>query len=189
MKPHITESDFQWSADFLKCEVAAIKAVAQVESGGRGGFNPDGSPLTLFEGHKFHKFTNGKFDLQAPDLSFKKWTKKFYGRNWEAEQKRLTRAILLDRNAALMSVSWGMFQVMGFNYPLVGFSTIQDFVNAAYKSEGEHLKMFVRYVVSAGLASDIRTKDWRGFALGYNGIGYEDNNYHGKMASAYETFT
>ena len=40
----IVEKDYERVAQQLGCEVAAVKAVAQVESGGRNGFLRDGRP-------------------------------------------------------------------------------------------------------------------------------------------------
>ncbi|MDP1886648.1 N-acetylmuramidase family protein [Polaromonas sp.] len=186
-KPTLTLADFSEAAARLNCEVPAIRAVCQVEAP-RGGFNPDGTPVTLFEGHKFHKFTGGRFDAQAPDLSYPKWTKKFYGKDWMQEQDRLQRAMALDRDAALRSASWGKFQIMGFNHAVVGFPTVQKFVNAMYTGEREHLLAFVQYVVNNNLVGTLRRRDWAAFALGYNGEGYAENKYDVKMAAAYLTF-
>ena len=187
MKPVLVDQDFQDAAGQLGCEVAAIKAVCRVEAP-RGGFNPDGTPVTLFEGHKFHKFTHGAFDGEAPDLSYPEWTRQHYGDDWLQEQDRLQRAMALDREAALRSASWGKFQIMGFNHESVGFSTIQAFVNAMYRSEREHLMAFVLYVLKNGLAPALRRKDWKVFARGYNGPGYAENKYDIKMAAAYRRF-
>jgi hypothetical protein len=187
-KPMLTEQDFQDAATALGCDVAAIKAVCQVEAP-RGGFNPDGTPTTLFEGHKFFKYTNGRFAVAAPDLCFKVWTRAHYGKGWQAEQERLQRAIALDRDAAIKSASWGKFQIMGFNHSMVGHDTLQGFVNAMYAGEREQLLAFVRYVQTAGLASALKEQDWAGFARGYNGPGYAENNYDTKMAAAFDKFT
>ncbi len=186
-KPKLTEQDFADAAGQLGCEVASIKAVCEVEAP-RGGFNPDGTPATLFEGHKFHKATGGKFDIEAPDLSYPTWTRRHYGKNWQAEQARLQRAMTLDREAALRSASWGKFQIMGFNHEVVGFPAIQGFVNAMYKSEREHLMAFVMFVLKEGLAPALRRKDWANFARGYNGPAYAENKYDTKMAAAYSKF-
>lgn len=49
----LTEEDFILVARLLDVEVAALKAVQQVETGGRGGFFAPGKPAILFEGHIF----------------------------------------------------------------------------------------------------------------------------------------
>ena len=50
---NLTENDFQRVADWLGVEVAVVKAVQTVETGGRGGFVAPGRPIILFEGHIF----------------------------------------------------------------------------------------------------------------------------------------
>lgn len=185
MKPNLTEQDFQDAAAQLSCPVAAVKAVAQVEAP-RGGFNPDDTPVTLFEGHKFFKYTQGRFAVQAPDLCFRVWTRKFYGKSWQAEQARLERAIALDRTAALLSASWGKFQIMGFNHHMVGFESLQAFVNAMYAGERQQLMAFVQYILTTGLTPALRRCDWAAFARGYNGPAFAENSYDTKMALAYQ---
>ena len=61
----ISEGDYQAAAQSLGCEVAAIKAVASVESRGRG-FLPSGRPKILFESHVFSKFTKHIYDPLSP---------------------------------------------------------------------------------------------------------------------------
>ncbi len=183
-KPTLSEQDFQDAAAMLSCEVAAIKAVCTVESP-RGGFNPDDSPVTLFEGHIFYKYTNGKFASSNPSLCYPKWTTKFYGKSWQEEQARLQSAIALDRRAALLSASWGRFQIMGFNFALVGFTDLQKFINAMYQSEAAQLAAFCEYVRHNGLADELQRRDWAGFARGFNGADYAKNDYAGKLERAY----
>ena len=50
---NLTENDFQRVADLLGIEVAVVKAVQAVETGGCGGFVAPGRPMILFEGHIF----------------------------------------------------------------------------------------------------------------------------------------
>jgi hypothetical protein len=183
----LTTKDFEDAATALNCDVAAIQAVCEVEAP-KGGFNPDGTPVTLFEGHKFYKYTNGKFNTSNPDLCFPVWTKFHYGKTWKDEQTRLRRAIELDREAAMMSASWGKFQIMGFNHLLAGHGTIGEFVTAMYKSEREHLMAFVSFVQKTGLSASLRHHDWAAFAKGYNGASYASNSYDVKLSSAFAKF-
>lgn len=188
MKRSLTRADFEVAAQLLGCDVASIMAVAEVESYGSG-FNPDDTPVTLFEGHKFHQFTDGRFDAKYPTLSYPKWTREHYGKTWQAEQDRLQLAMGLDREAALKSASWGRFQCMGFNHGLAGFEKLQDFVNAMYASERKQLMAFVSFVINTGLAPALRSQDWAAFAAGYNGAGFAKNKYDVKMAAAFDKFS
>jgi hypothetical protein len=181
----LTEQDYINAAKDLGCEVAAIKAVAEVESRGSG-FLPNGEPKILFERHRFYKYTNGGYTKSHPDICNK--TPGGYGKESEQHAK-LQRAALLNRDAALMSCSWGKFQVMGDNWKSLGYSTLQQFVNKMYESEAGHLDAFVRYIKVNGLQRHIKNKNWAEFAKGYNGPGYKINHYDVKMAVAYKNYS
>lgn len=56
----LATQDFERAAQRLHCPLAAVRAVCEVEAP-RGGFNPDGSVVTLFEGHWFYKLTKGAY--------------------------------------------------------------------------------------------------------------------------------
>lgn len=180
----LTEEDYERAAERLQCEVAVVKAVAAVESRG-GGFDPEGFPKTLFEGHWFHRETGGKYSLSHPTISYAKWTRAHYGKSWREEKARLNAAIDLDRTAALKSASWGMFQIMGGNYAKCGFDNVQQFVNAICAGEGEQLDAFVQFIISSGLAEALRNKEWARFAKRYNGPSYAQNRYDVKLQAAY----
>jgi len=180
----LTRQDYEDAAKLLNCEVEAVMAVATVESNGKG-FDPEGFPLTLFEGHWFYKLTNGKYAKDYPTICYPTWTKQFYGKTWVEEKARLATAMKLDRNAAMQSASWGMFQLMGFNYKVCGFDNVQQFVNAMCNGEKGQLQAFAKYVLGNKLDGALRRKDWAAFAKGYNGPGYAANKYDTKMATTY----
>lgn len=187
MAATLTENDYQRAADRLGCEVAAIKAVDAVEASGAG-FLPSGEPKILFEAHIFDRLTKGRFRRDFPEISSAKWDRSLYGPAGQHQHKRLAQAVALDRGAALQSASYGRFQVMGFNWKLCGYRSLQHFINAMYRSEGDHLDAFIGYVIGRGLADELQRKDWAGFALGYNGPGYKENHYDTKLAAAYKRF-
>jgi len=182
MKPLLTNADFQRAATALGCEVAAIKAVAEVEAAGVG-FHATGEPKILFERHWFSRLTQGRYDAMAPDLS----NPKAGGyKGGLAEHERLARAVKLDRNAALLSASWGKFQIMGFNFKAAGFGNVQAFVNAMYQSEGAQLDAFVAFIkADLRLVAALRANNFTRFASIYNGPGYAKNKYDHKMHTAY----
>lgn len=180
----LSDADFEDDASRLGCHPILIRVVAQVESAG-GGFCPDGFPKTLFEGHYFSRFTKGKFDTSHPSLSYPKWTKKHYGRTWQEERARLDQAVKLDRTAALMSASWGMFQIMGSNFAACGFKTVQQFVTAMCRSANDQLAAFTSYIIENGLADELKEARWSDFARHYNGPG-QVVVYANRMAAAYD---
>ena len=64
----LTSSDYQAAATSLGSGIssAIIQAFAEVESGGRSGFGPDGLPVIAFEGHIFRKYTGKNMMLLTP---------------------------------------------------------------------------------------------------------------------------
>ncbi len=179
-------ADFARAALLLGCDQAAIRAVASVESSSSG-FLKDGRPKILFEAHIFARLTQHRFNDAHPSISSRVWNQALYS-GGEKEHDRLARAIDLDRDAALQSASWGKFQIMGFNWSRCGFKTLQDFINAMHKSEGDHLTAFCHFVKSMGLDDELRAHDWPAFARGYNGPSFAKNRYDAKLAEAHEFF-
>lgn len=180
-KPTLTEQDFQRASKKLRCEVPAIKAVAEVESRGKG-FYASGFPVILFERHIFRKYTQGRYNKTHPHLSGPAGN---YGAAGQNQINKFNEAFKLNPIAAMKSCSWGKFQIMGFNYEICGYEDVGSFVDAMKESEGKHLDAFVEFVIGNGLAIHLRTKNWAAFAKGYNGAGYKKNNYDVKMAKAY----
>ena len=183
-KRKLFDEDFCRAAEKLVCPVAAVKAVAQVESRGDG-FDVKDRPLILFERHKFAQYTNGKYSKTHPNISNP--TAGGYGRSSE-QYDRYTEAFILDPTAAMLSTSWGKFQIMGFNFAICGFKTIDDFVFAMQESESKHLEAFVNYVNQNNLAIYLQNLDWARFAKGYNGIDYQRNKYDEKNGGRLQDF-
>jgi hypothetical protein len=182
MKPRLSEDDFERAAKALDVPVNVVKAVTEVESRGRG-FISTGEPVILFERHIFSRETDGKYDRNHPDLSNR--NPGGYGSS-ASQHWRLGRAAALDRDAALRSASWGLFQIMGFNFERAGHPTLQSFINAMYRSEGDQLDAFVEFVkADARMWEALKKKDWAGFAVRYNGPSYRKNRYDAKLRDAF----
>jgi len=178
----LSEADYMEAASTLGVEVAAIKAVAEVETSGKA-FDESGRPRILFERHYFHRLTGGRFSAGHPDISNRR--PGGYG-SFSSQYVKLERAYELDHDAALRSASWGRFQIMGDNYLAAGFNSIREFVLAMTRSESEHLKAFTKFVASnKKMLAALRRNDWAAFAALYNGPGYQKNHYDTKMKDAY----
>lgn len=182
----LSQADFQEAAKALGCEVAVIKAVCEVEAP-RGGFLSSGEPVILFERHIFSRITKGIYDRQASDISSPRPGGYLGG---YGEHARLGKAIRFAREAALLSASWGRFQIMGFNYAAAGFKSVQEFVNAMYKDERSHLMAFVAFIKNdSRMANALRTKSFTVFARLYNGPNFAINRYDTKLIAAYRSFS
>ena len=183
----LSNGDYIDAAATLLCEVAAIQAVAAVETGSQGAFDSQGRPTILFERHIFSRLTSHVYDKTHPDIS----NKKAGGYGTFGEQyDRLNRAYKLDPDAALESASWGAFQIMGSNYKLVKFDSVNSFVAAMRRSIRDHLSAFVNFIRSnPKLLAAIGEKNWRTFARIYNGPKYHKNNYDTNLAKQYAHFS
>jgi hypothetical protein len=171
------------AARYLGVAAAAIAAIAEVEAGPEGAFLPSGEPTQLFERHVFHRLTAGRFARVAPDLSDP--TPGGYGLVRD-QPARVERAAKLDRTAAWKATSWGLYQILGRNYALAGFPSVEAMVAAMRTNVGAHLAALVAFIRSTPtLASSLRRLDWPAFARYYNGKGYARNQYDTKLADAY----
>lgn len=187
----VSAGKWQELAARLNVEIAALQAVASVESSGSGFLPaPDSRPKILFEGHIFHRLTAGRFSGAHPTLSFPKWDRRFYSGSLHGEWDRLEKAAALDPAAAMQSASWGAFQIMGFNYALCGFDSVGRFVEAHSKDADAQVDAFASLVGRARspLIVPLREKQWANFARLYNGPAYKQNRYDTKMADAYARF-
>lgn len=158
---------------------------AFIEAETRGsGFDAQGRPRILFERHKFYKYVQISKREAAMAAGLASPTPGGYGR--ESDQyPKLERAMKLDERAALLSCSWGLAQVMGFNHGLAGYPTVESMVQAFMDDEEAHLQAAVNFIRSANLDDELRRHDWAGFAKGYNGSNYRINRYDEKLAVAY----
>lgn len=190
----ITEEQFKEAAALLKCEIAAVKAVNKVESGGRSSFLADGRPKILFEGHIFWKellklkidpkqHVAGNEDILYPSWILEK-VRPFYRLD---QHVRLAKARLINQDAANKSASWGAFQIMGNNHAACGYAKVADFV-AAQTDEYKQLLCFCTYLKSTHIDLHLQHLDWKGFARAYNGADYAKNQYDTKLQAAYLNF-
>ena len=183
-------SELQKSAEPLGLDPCAVQAALSVESSGSG-FLQDGRPKILFEGHVFWKELQKRginpepYAVKLTDIEYPAWDKSKYS-GGAAEWERLNAAALINRPAALCSASWGLFQIMGFDYALCDFGSVETFVDAQEESEAVQLESFCAFIRSRGLARFLAKKDWANFAKQYNGSGYAANQYDVKLRRAYE---
>lgn len=186
----LMEADFAAAAARLGCSVRQIKAVRQVEAA-RSGFDAAGLPKILYERHRFHKLTGGRWSpsqfsmAQAGGYSVDQDSNGI-GDSWD----RLSAAIATGAvDAAFQSCSWGAFQVMGEWWDELGYPSPYALAWTCAQSEGDQLDLFMRYVEFNGLAEALRRIDADpancvSFASLYNGPAFRRFGYDRKLAEA-----
>lgn len=187
-KPALTLEDFKAAADSLGVDVPAIQAVTDVESRGKG-FLPDDRPVILFERHVMYRLLTSEaglgeavhFATTQPDTVNR--TPGGY-KGGAAEWDRMAAAVKIDRNCALQSASWGLFQIMGFHWQRLRYPNVQSFVNAMYAGEAQQLDAFCRLIRSdVGMQRALLMHDWTRFAHIFNGPATK--GYDTKLAQAF----
>lgn len=168
-------------------EEAVVRAVVEIESNGSGFLLREPTPARpkiLFEAHWFYKLTPKPVSRTRPDLSSKSWNRALY-KGGSAEWNRLLDAMAFDPIPAMKSASWGLGQVMGFNYKVAGCNSVEQFVIEAHKGEYEQLRHMMNFIKNNHLLDDLQRKSWTSFAEGYNGSQQAVNSYDTKLAASY----
>jgi len=194
-KKYIRFSAIDEYANAIGLAPAFLKAVTSVESDGNGFFN-DGQCVILFERHIFYNQVVKKFGARRADewaekysnICFKTRSQSSYlggVREWD----RLNLAKNLDTECALLSASFGMFQIMGFNYALCGYNNVGDYVSDAITSESFHIGAVAMLIKNQSpWFNAAKNLDFNEFARLYNGSDYASHNYHGRLEQAYNTY-
>lgn len=174
---------------------AALLAVKLIESGTESGFLDSGKPQILFEGTVFYKYLKAnvksldidKLCAQYPNIIYPKWDKSKY-LGGEKEWTRLEQARQINVKYANYAASWGMFQVMGFNYKSCGCESINEFVEKMSASQEQQLRLTLNFLKHSNLIVPLQKRQWATFARGYNGPGFAKNRYHIKLQAAYNNY-
>lgn len=186
-KPLNAASAFITEAGVLRCKVSIIHAFSNIESAGSGFIAGSGLPAALFEAKAFSDRTEHKYDKSAPNISSRTWNRALYGSGGLHQWDRFAQAYALDQEAAMQSMSLGRFQAMGFNYKMLGYTSVRDMYSAFSDDEQNHLIGFGNFITSAGLLSALRANPPKfvALAIGYNGAGEKQNGYDQKLETEF----
>lgn len=169
----------------VRATEAALWAVLNVETNGCG-FLADRRPVILFERHIFSRHTRNQFDRSHPHISHP--IPGGYGMSGPNQYDRLEQAIELHRTAALASASWGIGQIMGFNFAAAGYQDVEEMVAEMMDSEDLQLLAMTTFIATNNWGTFLANNDWVNFAKSYNGPSYSRNSYDAKLASAYRKY-
>jgi len=181
MSKSITKSQIENIAAWAGIEYAALRAIMMVEGSGSGYDPATGKIKIQFEPHWYRR-------LDAEDGESG-------GGVWEdnkvetqpGEWQAFNDAFKKDPDAAMMATSWGIMQVLGLHFRLLGFLSVDAFVDFAKVSEENQLKLGVMFIrKNTRLYDAVRVKDWETFAYYYNGKDHKRHDYSGRLQRAYE---
>lgn len=187
----LTDDDIREVAAELGLEVAAVRAVIEVEAGAKQeGFWADGKPIINFDLSMFRRYAaRNKVDLSryrsSHSVVFARPNRVRYGGQQPAQQARLDAARTIDDTTAIQGTFWGMFQIGGFNWKICGTSSLEEFVRMMSRSERDQLELFAVFLRETGMLPLLQAKKWSAFARRYNGASYARRGYHTRLARAY----
>lgn len=195
----LKDSDYSAAAERLKVSELTIRVFGAVE--GRGvGFLKNGKPKILFERHRMYAYLRlkkgaafaNKMAVERSNIVNRK-SGGYQGN--EAEYVRLELAKQIDVECALMSASWGQFQIMGENWKELGYSSAQDFVDQQFASESFQLEAFIRFIEwktgiidnkKVALIDALRAENWNAVFTLYNGQNYKKLGYQAKFQKEWD---
>jgi uncharacterized protein YgiM (DUF1202 family) len=176
-------------SDEKSLDVACAIAVICVESSGKGfEQNNDGRMIIRFENHKFWKYWG-----KAQPEFFRQHFKSDGQKSWKGHQFRARStepwssfhgtqakewqvfdfARTLDERAAMMSISMGASQIMGFNYEAIGYLSVQSMFDKFSKSIDAHFEGLFDFCTPSML-ENLRKLEFEDFAARYNGNGQKE---------------
>lgn len=168
---------------------AALAAIIEVESNGVIYAKVESRPVPVIriEGYYFDRLVPAKKQQQArtAGLASPKAGAVKNPKSQDNRYRMFQRMCDIDKDAAIMSCSWGVGQVMGVHWSKLGFVSADDFRIFVMADLRNQIEVMVRFIEHTGLLDELHRQDWAGFARGYNGPAYKKNNYHVKMAQAF----
>lgn len=145
---------------------AAIAAFIAVETGGQG-FDPTtGKIIIQFEPVWFKRKApfapSGLWSVNSVDVQAKEWA-------------AFNDAFKKDPNAAMLSTSIGLGQIMGFHWQRLGYSSVGAMWDDAKKGVERQIWQICKFIATdSKLQNAIEIQDWEAVASIYNGSGFRE---------------
>lgn len=186
-------------------EPALVKAVVDVEAAGNGFFTDWNGKQRIkiqFEPHVFVRQLK-KYGIKARRIRIGKYHLIYINKlfvlmnkvdNQREEYKAFNKAFRIQPVAAMLSTSWGLGQVMGFNYKVAGYTSVGEMITEFRKSELQQLRGMMGFIKNTRLQGVrlieyLRQHNFERFAYGYNGKYYKRYNYDTRIEKAYKKHT
>lgn len=183
--------DIDRVASEAKIEIPAFKAIVAVESAGSG-FSGN-RVLALYEPHIAYRMSSGRVrrDLVMAGIAYQKWGTRKYPRRMDERYEQIDRCEEIGgAELAADCSSWGLPQICGFNANAAGYMNAVDMVMAFAADEENQIAAMAAFILNnSSIHKALARHDWETVAELYNGAAYRKHNYHGRLKSAYKSFT
>lgn len=179
----------------IKCEACRIgveelklETFIHIESGGRG-FNSDGKLIIQFEPHLYKRHAKHEYNTylklsQKNTDSLTNKDKEYIDKfqyvlnnkvsNQTLEYKAFNIAFGFNKEAAMLSTSIGLGQVLGMNYARLGYKDVGSMWDDAKRGEDRQIFQMAEFIRTDNrLLQALKEGDWHTVASRYNGAGYK----------------
>lgn len=177
-----------------RCQAAGLEpekvfAFLKVETGNvvYTKVNGKDEPLIRLEGHYFKKYLSADKLARAVKAGLAGAYKVVKNPASQVKRyERLAECKKIDYDAAIMSHSWGVGQVMGDHWKKLGYLNAREFETKLRSGFEGQFDAVWAYLVSFNILPHLKRGDWSAVAALYNGPDYKSNNYDKKMRDEYE---
>ena len=184
----LNSAGFALIAGRFNLDVATVRAVNEVEAAGSG-FTGD-NVKALYEPHIAFRRTSGatRDQLAAAGVAYPSQGAQPYPKTSYARIDQCSA--IAGEEVAALSTSWGLGQIMGFNFKACGYPNAVAMVRDFAKGETQQLEGMLTFIsANAAMLRALQRRDWAAFARLYNGPKYEINKYDKKLAAAYAKYS
>lgn len=190
------------SSQALQLDVACAVAVLCVESSGKGfEQNNQNRMIIRFENHRFWRYW-GQYHGDQFRAHFQyKQGKAWLGHRWRAHPNEQWQSFHgnqtkewqvfefsknLNAEAAMLSISMGAPQIMGFNYERIGYAQAADMFEDFSSSMAAHIRGLFAFL-DEPMINALKRLDFERFAGRYNGAG-QKQQYGAWISEHYQSF-
>lgn len=194
----LTPREISTIANSIGLDYATFMAFISVESGGTG-FDPTtGKIIIQFEPTWFHRYLlklgiPHKFGTELSETGKKEYFVEAKGIRFDnavegqsGEWEAFNKAFAIHPQAAMLSTSIGLMQIMGFHYALLGYKSVGEMWDTLKQSEYNQVAAGARFIrATVPLYKALLNRDWAKAAYYYNGEAYKTYSYDTKLANAW----
>lgn len=197
---NLTKSQITAIAATVGLDYARLMAFISVESGGAG-FGKDGKIIIQFEPHWFSRYLTAfkvphKISTEYSEKGKKEYRITTKGISFdngvegqEGEWEAFNKAFAIHPDAAMLSTSIGLMQIMGFHWKLLGYDSVGAMWDDFKRGEYWQVLGGAKFIAAnAPLFKALVRKDWPTVARLYNGPNYGINDYDTKLEAAYAKY-
>jgi hypothetical protein len=152
------------TAKRLGVPVPVMRALVEAEAAGREGFGIAGLPTMKFEPAIFSRLTGGRYDNSNPDISHPLADDRRLPASPALRWRQFAKAYVMNNDAALRAVAWGMFGLCGEHHEAYGFATPGAMASSLAESEERQFEALEEWLRRRRAVDLLKTRNWAAYA-------------------------